>query len=137
LIVVLVCDGVFDETTANQHRWLLIFQSKTSHKLRAVWDRPLPVNASFTNRRSLDCVCSLCSLVTTSFEIRTLVWLWECGLPIMDIINLSAADLIMGCDSASSVGETSLSKGMVSYHTYLDINQCSWKQSNMSDFFHF
>ena len=35
LILILVCDGVFDETTANQHRWLLVIQSKTSCMVRA------------------------------------------------------------------------------------------------------
>ena len=50
LIVVLICGGVFDETTANRHRWLLVFQSKTSHKVRAGQERPLEVNASVTYR---------------------------------------------------------------------------------------
>jgi hypothetical protein len=56
LIVVLAWDGVFDETTANRHRWLLDFQSC---KVRSGRGRPLPLNTSFRYRQSPDRVCSL------------------------------------------------------------------------------
>lgn len=107
LIVVLVYNGVFDEkiwciplfTIANWHRWLLVIQSKTSHKMRAEQDWPLLVSTSSTNRQSHECVCSHFSIVTDSFKKWTL-----CGV-MLDVdhgcISISSlADLMMGHDHA-------------------------------------